>query len=158
MMDASEHMNTLNTGGAWKAIAAALSIAGGWLLAYVSPVQNFLITVAVLVLADVVTGIWAARKRGVKFTSTVLKRTVNKIVFYPLAILLSHQMTLTFFTDFPVVENLTYMVSLFICVVEFQSNIENIGTITGIDIWTRIKEFIGSKLSKKPTEPQPPAP
>lgn len=150
------NVHTLNASGGWKAIAAALSAATGWLLAYVAPVQNFLITVAVLVSADVVTGIWAARKRGTGFKSSALKRTVNKMVFYPLAIILSHEMTRTFFSDVPVVENLTYMVSLFICVVEFQSNIENIGTITGIDIWSRIKGYIGAKLNKKGNEPKPP--
>lgn len=153
-METNEHMQTLGASGAWKYVVVTVSGALGWLLHYVAPVQHFLITVAVLVAADVVTGLWAAHKMGRPFNSLTLKKTVNKLVFYPLAIILSHVMTLTFFSDVPVVENLTYMVSLFICVVEFQSNIEHIGTITGIDIWARIKEYIGAKLSKK-TEPKP---
>jgi hypothetical protein len=125
------------------------SLALGFLLSYIAPVQSFLIAVAVLVCADVVTGVWASHKSGEAITSRRASRTVSKLVGYPLAILLSHLMATTFFANVPVLDGVTYAVALFIAAVEFKSNLENISAITGIDLWAQVSDFINSKLKTK---------
>lgn len=125
----------------WKLASAVL----GWMAAFAAPVQPFMILVLVLVVVDVITGIWAARRNGERITSKEMGRTVPKVVLYPVAILLSEAMVHTFFAGTPVVSSLTYMVALFICTIEFQSNIENIGKLTGTDIWVHIREYLKRK-------------
>lgn len=132
-------------GAGTKLFSALLATA----LAYIAPFQSFLIAALVLVILDQVTGTWAAMKRGERFEAKKMKMLVGKIVLYPLAILIAHLMVETFFKDVPVVESLTYMVAMFICAVEFQSNIENIGSITDIDIWSQVKDWITSRLKTK---------
>lgn len=133
---------------AWKMGSIVL----GWLASLIAPVQPFLISIAVLVVCDVVTGIWAARKRGELITSAKMARTVPKIILYPLGILISELMVKTYFGDTPVVGSLTYMVALFISTVEFQSNIENIGHITGMNIWKHIKVFVVERVKGMATK------
>lgn len=128
----------------WK----AGSILVGWVASFVAPVQAFMLLVWVLVAVDIVTGIWAAKSRGIRITSQAMGRTVPKMLLYPLAILISQGMVHTFFANVPIVESLTYMVALFIASVEFQSNIENIGAITGIDIWTHVRAWMKSRGNK----------
>lgn len=132
-------------GWAWKTGSLIL----GWLMSLIAPVQPFLITISILVVCDMVTGIWAARKTGAPFTSSKLARTLPKIIFYPLSILISELMVFTYFQGTPVFESLTYMVALFISTVEFQSNIENIGRITGNNIWNHVKNWLVDRVRAK---------
>jgi len=125
------------------------SVILGFVLSYIAPVQSFLIAVAVLVCADVVTGVWASKKRGEALTSARASRTISKLVGYPMAILLSHLMATTFFKDVPVLDGVTYAVALFIAAVEFKSNLENISSITGIDLWAQVSQFINNRIKPK---------
>jgi phage-related holin len=52
-----------------------------------APIQSVMLTVLVLVLADFVTGVIAARKRGEKITSSGFQRTVVKVVKYQVVIM-----------------------------------------------------------------------
>lgn len=146
MMSTSDSVATAGVAGwAWKVGSIIL----GWLASLIAPVQPFLVTIAVLVLIDMVTGIWAANKRGEAFSSNRLARTVPKIVLYPVGILLSELMVSTYFNGTPVVSSLTYMVALFLSAVEFQSNIENIGHITGTNLWSHIKGVVLERILHK---------
>lgn len=127
------------TGWGWKAAGGAI---GGWAMSFIAPIQPFLITIAVLVLCDVITGVWAAYKVGEPISAARLARTVPKVILYPAAVMISQLMVKTFFDGTAVVEGLTYMVALFISTVEFQSNIENIGKITGMDLWSQLKTIV----------------
>lgn len=124
------------------------SVAVGIGLAFVSPVQPFLLAVFVLVVFDVATGMWAARKQGKTITSRDMGKTVPKLVLYPVAILLSEMMVRTFFADVMGLESLTYGVALFICSIEFQSNLENIGAVTGADIWKHAAQWFLNRKNK----------
>lgn len=130
-------------------LSALLGAAGGFL----APVQAFLLTVLGLVACDVITGIWKSKKAGNPITANKLGNTVQKVVLYPVAILISQVMVTTFFKDVPLAGSLTYIVALFISAVEFQSNIENIGAITGIDLWSQVKGWIASKVKTKSADP-----
>ena len=111
-----------------------------YLAFFFTPIAPCLIGVGVLLFADVLTGIRAAKKRLETISSSKLSMTVNKIVFYALAIILSRLMETVFIDWLP----LARLTAGYIAVVEFKSNIENIGEITEVDIWNYLKEKLTS--------------
>jgi phage-related holin len=117
-----------------------LTAFGSWLLAFVLPSAAFLIFTTVLVFADLLTGTMAAKHRGEIIHSRGLRRSIVKIVLYFTAILLSEG----FETVFVLGIDISYMVAGLIAVTEFKSNLENIGQVTGIDIWSKIAEKLPS--------------
>lgn len=125
----------------WAGILGTLSNA--W-LDYVLPAESFLNLALVLVIADTATGIYAAGKRkeviSIKYGA---RRFLEKIILFWLAILLSEgmQFNFTFLSKVPIVE----IAAFTICVHEFESVISNIGNITGVDIWAKIKGLIQRK-------------
>ena len=123
---------------------------------FFEPITSFLGITLLLVFADLFTGIWAAKKRKEKIDSKGMRKSTSKIIAYFLAIVLSRSMELVFFDGTWVEEHIpiTYMVSGFISAVEFQSNIENIGEITGIDIWSQLKKKLSTllKINKDETK------
>lgn len=125
-----------------------LSAALGWMVSFISPVLPFIVFAGVLVLGDLLSGTWAAVKRGEKLHSRGFRRTVEKMVFYFIAILLSEGMKTVFMPHVPV----TYIVALAIAITEFKSNIENIETITGINIYRFIRDRIEPYLKEPPKD------
>jgi phage-related holin len=117
-----------------------LTAFGSWLLAFVLPSAAFLIFTTVLVFADLLTGTMAAKHRGEIIHSRGLRRSIVKIVLYFTAILLSEG----FETVFVLGIDISYMVAGLIAITEFKSNLENIGQVTGIDIWSKIAEKLPS--------------
>jgi hypothetical protein len=105
---------------------------------FFTPIAWSLVGIGVLVFADVFTGIRAAKKRGDRIHSRTMGRTISKMIFYTLAILLSRVMELAFIPWLPIAQ----LTSGYIAVVEFKSNMENIGEITNTDIWNHLKEKI----------------
>ncbi len=62
-----------------------------------APVKGMLFTVGVLIVADMITGVLAARKRGEEINSGGLKRTIIKALIYEAAVMLGF-LTETFLT------------------------------------------------------------
>lgn len=118
---------------------------------FVSPLMPFLIITFALVACDTYSGIRAARARGEAIVSNGLRRTIEKMVLYFIAILLAEGMVQVFkipqipFTDF----SITYVVAFAIAIIEFKSNIENVESVTGAKIWTYISEQVKSILPKQ---------
>ena len=123
---------------------AYLSVAMGSVLSFITPIVPFVATSAGLVLIDLITGIWAARKRGEVIRSKNLGKTVQKFLVYFLAMLAAEGMRITFLPSAP----FTYVVALGICLTEFQSLIENVEAITGVNLWSRLKQLIQSLPQK----------
>lgn len=123
----------------WIKTKAVLALVGGIIVAFLIPLIPFLGMVFVLVFVDLLTGIRAARKRKEDITSGGMKRTIEKITLYFAAIMLSEGMSQVFFAGAPI----TYVVATYIALTEFKSNIENISTVTGIDLWKKIVSKIG---------------
>lgn len=117
---------------------------------FIAPLLPFLVFVIALVTCDAYSGIKAAKKRGEKIQSRGMRRSIEKITLYFIAILLSEGMVQVFsipkipFTDFTI----TYIVAFAIALIEFQSNIENIEAVTGAKIWTYIAERVKSMMPK----------
>lgn len=110
-------------------------------LAVFAPIQAIIITVGVLIFADLILGIMAAHKRGDAITSAALRRTVTKMFVYQLTILTAFLVqTYLIGGIFPVVN----MVAGVIGLVEIKSLLENASAITGLDFKAIIK-LLGSK-------------
>jgi hypothetical protein len=116
-----------------------LSIA---VMAALAPIKPVMITVGILILSDLITGIWAAKKRGETITSAALGRTVSKMVVYQTAVVTGFLLQKYLLADaIPIVN----IVGGIIGMVEFKSFIENANTIIEGDIFKDILKKLGSK-------------
>jgi phage-related holin len=109
-----------------------------YLVFFFAPITAAMVGLAVLIFADVITGCKAAKVRGEEIRSNRLARTVSKIIFYSIAIILSRVMEVSFMDWIPVAK----LTAGYIAIVEFKSNMENIATITGVDIWKHLMSKI----------------
>lgn len=118
---------------------------------FISPLMPFLILTIALVFCDTYSGVKAARKRGEIIVSNGLRRTIEKMVLYFMAILLAEGMRGVFqIPNLPMTEvTITYIVAASIALIEFKSNIENIESVTGAKIWTYISDTIQKLLPRK---------
>jgi len=118
------------------------SAAIGVLTAFLWNVQPFITLLICLVIADLITGMIAAKyKKDKIITSRGIWRTVEKIIVQLLAILACEgiRVTLVPYLD------ITFVVVFVIATAELKSLLENTEIILGISIWTFIKEKIGIK-------------
>ncbi len=98
------------------------------------PIRPALIAVSVLVLADLITGLWASVKEKKKITSSRLRRTVVKGLAYQSAIVIAFVIETWLLDGVPVVKVITGLIG----VTEGKSFFENIHRITGIDFWSEL--------------------
>lgn len=123
-----------------------LAISGmvvNYIYPFMLPIKSFLILTLALVACDTITGIMAAERRGEKVSSKGIRRTLEKIIAYFIAILLSEGMRVVFMNEVQV----PYFVALIIAIAEFKSNIENIEHISGHSIWQMLKSKM--KINEK---------
>lgn len=121
---------------------AGTSLVAAFLFLHILPIAQFIAIAGLLVTSDWVTGIWAAYKRREKITSKGLRRTVEKILMYSLAIFITMVVEVAFFSSHYVVA----AVSLYICLVELYSNLENISTITSTNIIGVVKDVVAVRF------------
>jgi len=112
---------------------------------FFAPITWSIVGIGVLVFADVFTGIAAAKKRGERIHSKGMSRTIGKMLYYTIAIVLSRVMELTFISWLPIAQ----LTSGYISVVEFKSNLENIAQVTGVDVWNHLKEKFEDNFGRK---------
>ena len=107
-----------------------------------APIQPLMAAVAVLIVADTITGIIAAYKRGEEIRSSGLSRAVVKLFVYQVVIVTGFLMEQYIVPDLgvPVVKLLAGVIG----VVEFKSLLENVESVTGLDL-LKIKKALGSK-------------
>jgi phage-related holin len=125
-----------------------LAKAGFWVFVFTRPAHDSMLAVIALVAADFIAGIWAAKKRGEKITSYGIRRTITTKIFpYQFAILCSQLVEQQFITGIPLMK----ATAGFIAVAEMKSIFENLGSITGLDFWSALKEKIqpSNKLTPK---------
>jgi sugar phosphate permease len=111
------------------------------IITILSPIYGVLISVGFLVLADMVTGVWAAIKRGEKFSSAKLRNTVSKFLIYNIAVISG------FLVETYLMENLvpvTKIIAGVIGIVELKSVLENGNAITGTDLFKEVVARLGS--------------
>jgi hypothetical protein len=121
-----------------------------WISLFLAPVRATMIAVSVMVLIDLITGIWAAHRRKEKITSNGIRRTISKTLAYQIAIFSSFLMEKYFLSGIPVVK----VVAGLIGTTEFKSVLENLSSITGIDfLQVVIEKFQGKKIVPEPKDP-----
>jgi len=111
-------------------------------LAALAPIHMVMITVGFLIFSDLLTGMWAAHKRGEKISSAALRRTVSKIVIYQLAVISG------FMLETYILENVlpvAKIVAGVIGMVEFKSILENSNHIVGGNIFQLVLKRLGSE-------------
>ena len=116
-----------------------------WVLACMSiflPIKELMLTVGFLVGADMVVGIWKALKTGQKIRSRRMSDTITKMLLYQLAIVSGFLIEKYIITDMLPIAKLIGSV---IAIIEFKSLVESIESVTGQNLWTKIKEVIGRK-------------
>ena len=115
-------------------LSTILKLGIPYIVFFFAPITAAIVGLAVLIFADVITGCRAAQLRGEEIRSNRMARTVSKIIFYSVAIILSRVMEVSFMDWMPVAK----LTAGYIAIVEFKSNLENIASITGVDIWKHL--------------------
>src|SRR4051812_5795026 len=110
-----------------------------WLAWYFQDLRVTLITVAVLCVVDVITGITASKKQGIPFESYRLRISLGKLIAYQLALVLA------FITEPVVGIPLVKAFSGYIALIEFQSTIENLEKIFKVKLWAAVKDILAPK-------------
>lgn len=119
----------------------ALGIITGTITGALIGVVPALIVICVLVLFDLVTGIWASLKLKIKIESHRLRATVFKLLSYLLIVTLAGLIDGAITAEW----RLSGFVGGFIAIVELMSIVENFGKITGNDLFDRLKDALGKK-------------
>jgi phage-related holin len=118
-------------------------------IAYFTPIAEMVIVMLIFLLLDTISGIWASLKKGEKLESHKLRKTVYKIIWYTVAVMLSWMMEKTFSLTW---SNLASLVCGFICFVELKSIFENVTSITNEPVFMKILKIIKRKGSETITE------
>ena len=119
-------------------------------VAALAPIKMILIAVGLLVLFDLVTGIWAARRKGEALKSSAMRRTVSKMLIYQLTVISG------FLLEHYLLDGLipvSKLVGGVIGMVEFKSILENASSIAGEDIVTLVLSKLGSDNDPKKVNP-----
>lgn len=112
------------------------------LITLLSPIHGVMATVGFLIVADLVTGMIAAKKRGEKINSAAMRRTVSKMVVYQIAVISGFLLETQLLHELLPV---TKVVAGVIGMVEFKSILENGNTILGVNIFKEVIKRLGSK-------------
>lgn len=127
----------------WHAVGASVL---AYVTSFFSPIAPFLVLIMILVAADLVTGIHAAKARGEPVRSFGIRRTIGKVAMYwivvissQLVVLMSEIMAEQYNVSQLNVDFLTYIVVVLIAYAEYKSVVENVEKGTGITIWSFIK-------------------
>jgi len=113
------------------------------ILAILAPIQASILAVGFLIVADLITGIAAAYKKGESIKSQRLKNTAVKMLVYNL-LLMSSFIAETYLTPWIPFTNITLS---FLAIVEVKSLGENFHNITGINFIIYLKSYLNNKLN-----------
>jgi phage-related holin len=122
-----------------KGVAVAV---GAMALSFFMPIWPFLLFTVALCLADLYTGTQAAKHRGEVIHSKGFRRSIKKISLYFTALLLTEGFNQVFLAKKGISLDLTWVTAGLIALTEIRSNFENIGCVTGVDLWTKWAERI----------------
>jgi phage-related holin len=123
-----------------------------FIVLWLSPISNYVHLVLILISIDLITGSYAAIKEGQIFSARKLRNTIEKFIFYAVAIIASYilQQIIDDGTE------LARTVALYIGAIESKSIYENISRISKRDflymIWTSIKKMIEDYIGKSNNE------
>jgi hypothetical protein len=117
------------------------------LAAVLSPIYPLLFFTGFLIALDILTGVWASRKRGEVYSSEKLKNSWSKIVLYPLGIIFSY------WAEFLVPE-IPFLkgAALLLILIEGKSLEENFSSILGLSLMQYLRAYISKGFNKAFTD------
>jgi len=115
-------------------------------VAFLVPFKSLLYMAILFTALDLITGVWASIRRKVPFQSVKLYRTINKMIAYPLAIIVVAIFQTTLKLQGLYLVNIT---SGMIALVELVSIFENCYTITDEPVFKKIIKMISKKYYNK---------
>lgn len=116
-----------------------------------TPIRAVMATTGALIFADLMTGVWAAVKRGEKLTSKGFSRTLAKIFLYEAALMASYLVHQYMTGDLLPADKL---VAGLIGIVELKSILENLNTINGTPVFAQIvNKAISAQEQLGPQDP-----
>jgi hypothetical protein len=116
------------------------------ILGVLAPAKALIISVFFLIVADLVTGIWAALKRKEEISSAVMRRTISKFVIYQVAVISAVLVETYMLENFvPVSKIIASVIGL----VELKSILENCNYILGQDLFKLAIQKLGSDNDPK---------
>jgi phage-related holin len=123
---------------------------GSFVAAYIFPVQTYILLSLGLCVADQITGVMAAKKSGEKIISSKLRRTFEKLLVYVVALAIVHAFEqVVLFDLIGEAKPLTWLVIFSISIHELQSIMENVSTVTNVDLWSVLKKKIFGLINLK---------
>lgn len=118
-----------------------------FIILYLTPISNYIHIVLVLIAIDLITGSYASWKEGEKFQAKKLRKTVEKFIFYGLAIIVG--LLLQALTNNET--EIARIAAIAVSSIEAKSIYENISRILGIDmlaaIWNLLKEKLDTYIA-----------
>lgn len=116
------------------------------ILTILAPIKAVIITVGVLIIMDLITGVIAAHKRGESVTSAGLRRSIYKMLAYQLAVISG------FLVEKYLLEGIlpvSKLVAGAIGLTEMKSLLENANSLTGTDLFKQVISGLGNKDKKE---------
>lgn len=110
------------------------------IFAALAPIHSVLLVVGILIIGDLILGIWAAFKRGEEISSSGLRDTVTKLFVYNMVIVLGF-IVQNHLVDLPFVKVSASLIGI----VEIKSVFENASDILGKPIFKEVLKKLGSK-------------
>ena len=120
-----------------------------WLWLYLNPAKDYATTIFLLIIVDMITGVWAAHHTQIPFClKKLLKGFVRKFAGYFIAILVCINVDSTLSHSW-IAEHvkLIDVICISIIFIELKSNLENISTFTDTDLWSIAKDRIAAALN-----------
>jgi phage-related holin len=113
------------------------------LLIFLTPIKELILAIGVLLVIDFILGIVVAKRKGIAIQSKEAKRTIIKMLLYQLTVLTAFILDKYFIPGNIIVR----VAAMAIGLVEGKSIFEHIYTLTGLDVWTLLKEKIKTAVS-----------
>lgn len=112
-------------------------------LAFLAPSRSIMIAIGLLIVIDFISGIKAALKLKEKITSKKMGNSINKIIFYNVAIITAALLQFVVgIDDIPIVK----CVATFLAIRECYSILENVNIITGANLLPYLKGLLNKKI------------
>jgi len=118
-------------------IIPKLSFLAFAIMAFLAPLKELMLFVGFAIALDFLTGYWASKTRGEKFSSRKAQRSWAKVILYPTGIVFSFCAE-SFAPEIPFVKGATYL----LIIIEGKSLEENFSDILGISMMKYIRAFI----------------
>lgn len=115
--------------------------------AFLLPIKWLIVLVILMILIDMITGIWKSKKQGIPITSNKLSHTVSKILLYCGALIVVYGLDVALLGEFVAIFTtiklfLTKGLACFLVTVEIVSFHENFEVITGVNLFSKFKEYL----------------